>query len=390
MKTTIWTYMRDVVDEGPEECLKTIRERAGVSGISVVATYHAGSFVLPHNPRRKIWFPEDGALYFQPDLKLYGSIKPHISNIVDECDPLRTMEEAAGTQKMMVTAWTVLLHNSTLGSLYPEYTSRNVFGDHLIFALCPSAEASREYAVALVRDLTNNHELETIELETFEFMGYRHGYHHEMAGVEITPIADFLLSLCFCESCRERAEDGGGDFDVIREAARARLEKFFERAEVQKPLMEEVLELDNITGGGLKAYLKVRMRTVQSLLAEIKSAADGRASLRPILEHPPEISPLFGIDLNRLNEIASEVTVLAYKAGIEETIEYAERYRAALPKNLQITVGLHGGEPYMDGPENFAGKIKGLKAAGFESLSFYNYGFMRLENLDWIREALRG
>ena len=110
---------------------------------------------------------------------------------------------------LAVSCWTVCLHNTRLGMLHPQAVTRNAFGDPNYYNLCPSNPDARAYVRALVADVTATYRPDRIELESPCFMGFAHEYHHEKDGVGLTPEDDFLLSLCFCDSCLARAPRAG-------------------------------------------------------------------------------------------------------------------------------------------------------------------------------------
>ncbi len=65
-----------------ENVVSEVTERAGVGGISLATVYHAGRFLQPRSPRRKVYFPEDGTVYFDITPSKYDSslIKPQVSS----------------------------------------------------------------------------------------------------------------------------------------------------------------------------------------------------------------------------------------------------------------------------------------------------------------------
>ena len=65
---SIWIYPWDVLDAGAETVVGELADW-GFSALSVAVTYHAGRLLLPHNPRRTVYFLEDGAAYFEPCLR---------------------------------------------------------------------------------------------------------------------------------------------------------------------------------------------------------------------------------------------------------------------------------------------------------------------------------
>ena len=66
MHRSMWTYAWDLLDIGYDAALGEIRDRAGANSVSLATSYHAGRFVQPRSPKRKVYFPEDGTIYFHP------------------------------------------------------------------------------------------------------------------------------------------------------------------------------------------------------------------------------------------------------------------------------------------------------------------------------------
>ncbi|SVC63175.1 uncharacterized protein METZ01_LOCUS316029, partial [marine metagenome] len=44
----------------------------GANTVCLASSYHAGKFTRPRASGGKIYFPEDGTVYFRPDSKHYG------------------------------------------------------------------------------------------------------------------------------------------------------------------------------------------------------------------------------------------------------------------------------------------------------------------------------
>ena len=94
MHKAMYTYAWDLHEEGVITVTDRLRD-AGLDTITLATSYHAGKFLRPHAPRQKVYFPEDGTVYFRPDPSLYGRIKPRVASIVDEFDALRELETHA-------------------------------------------------------------------------------------------------------------------------------------------------------------------------------------------------------------------------------------------------------------------------------------------------------
>ena len=202
MHRSMWTYAWDLLDIGYDKALGELRDRAGVNAISLATSYHAGRFVQPRSPKRKVYFPEDGTIYFHPRPARWEEIriKPKVAEVILEGgDVLRELVRRRDAGGLKVCCWTVCLHNTRLGMLHPGAVTRNAFGDPNYYNLCPSNADARAYVCALVEDLTHSYQPDIVELESPSFMGFAHGYHHDKDGVGLTAEDEFAMSLCFCE-----------------------------------------------------------------------------------------------------------------------------------------------------------------------------------------------
>ncbi len=257
----MYVYAWDLLEEGATEVAGRLRD-AGLNGISLATAYHAGKFIRPHAPERKVWFSEDGTVYFRPDSMGYGRLVPQTARILDDFDPLAALERDASD--FHLTGWTVGLHNSRLGTLHPDLCSRTPYGDRLVNALCPSQPDVRAYLVNLCRDLSSNARIDEIAVETPGFQTYRHGHHHEFELIELTPASEVLLEACFCPACSERARKAGIDVASLARQARRDLDRFFEDG--SDP------EVDPRTDPDWRAFHACRAATITSLVLEIRAA----------------------------------------------------------------------------------------------------------------------
>jgi hypothetical protein len=70
MYSSIWMFAWDLRNEGADRVLG-FASGLGLKAINIATSYHAGMFILPHNPKGKVYFPEDGVVYFHPETNLY-------------------------------------------------------------------------------------------------------------------------------------------------------------------------------------------------------------------------------------------------------------------------------------------------------------------------------
>jgi hypothetical protein len=387
MRFAIWTYPWDILDLGMDAVVADIRDRAGLDGINLATSYHAGRFFQPRSPRRKSYFPEDGTIYFQLDPALWDgcAIVPKVADLVAEGDVLRDLIRRRDRTGLSVTCWTVALHNTRLGMLHPGACVRNAFGDPSYFSLCPSHPDVRAYAVTLARDLARNYRPDVIQLETPGFMGYAHGYHHEKDGVGLTPEDDFLLSLCFCDACAHRASLAGVDAGAARRTVRRWIEDSAAR-ETPMPCWPDLAQRGAEVLRGhpeVEAFVLWRFEPVTSLVAEIRAAADSGTRIEVI-----DDGWRAGCDLVALGGICDGVVFCAYDRTPAAVGADVAAVRAALPPRCSLGAGMRMFYPEMTCAGDVVERTQAAIQAGATDLHYYNYGLVPAARLDWVRAAI--
>ncbi|HWI62206.1 MAG TPA: hypothetical protein VNT75_10245 [Symbiobacteriaceae bacterium] len=378
MKRSIWTYPWDLHDVGLPTALGELKGLAGADGISLAVAYHAGRFVQPRSPRRKVYFPEDGAVYFVPDPACYGRIQPKQAEIVrEQGDVLRALEAERERLSLRLNGWTVCLHNTRIGMLYPDVAVQNAFGDRYFHSLCPSHPDARAYLRGLVADLTHRYRLDSVELESPTFMGFGHGYHHEKDEVGLSPLEQFLLSLCFCEHCMKGARRAGVDVAAAVSAVALAIGAACERP---------VPSADAVPGGPegfaepLADFLRWRHRPVTSLLGEIREAA-APASQVYCLSGNPARAWQGGLDLQAAARALDGLVVLAYDQAPEQV---AATVAAVRPLGGYLSVGLRLAG--ITGAAELQARIAAAERSGADGVNLYNYGLVPAARLAWAKK----
>jgi hypothetical protein len=83
----IYAYPWDLADEGVAAVVDDVRA-LGIDTITLAGSYHAGKFLQPHGRHGKVYFPDDGTVYFKADPARYGAITPILSGLVREREVL--------------------------------------------------------------------------------------------------------------------------------------------------------------------------------------------------------------------------------------------------------------------------------------------------------------
>jgi hypothetical protein len=406
MRSSLLAFATDLLDEGLENVAENVQHRAGANGVTLAAAYHDARDVFPHNPRRVVYFQEPGAVFFQPSPSLFASLElqPPVSTLIGDRDLVADLVAVARRRDMDANAWLVLLHVDR-GRMIESYAQQNAFGDLYLTQLCPSNPHVRAYARAVIADVASR-EVDSILMESFHFVPFPHGYHHERAFVEITPLTSFLLSLCFCESCARAAAEQGVDLRVLQGAVRSAIRRGLSPDHVDPTSVDDEADVRALFDGELGGFLDARAAVVSSLVLELVDAVretNPETTLMPVDEggaikgyiggrptgvSAPSISWQLGVDLQEVAAAAGAIEVMAYASTEERVLLDLEAYRDAIPESSKLGVILRPVRPDCESPANLRAKVRVVSDLEVDRLDFYHYGLAPLDALDWINSAL--
>jgi hypothetical protein len=206
-------YAWDLHDEGIQKILDNLQSMAGVNSVYLVALMHyekrpLTSPVFPHNPVRKMWQAEDSCIYWHPDLKLYGRIKPQLSsfdwlNQTDWVDVLVNAARKRGLKTGAEISHTVISLEEGQAQL-SDCVQRDIHGVPRKVAgrgypICPNSPDAQKYVLALFSDLTRNHDVDFVQTCLVPFMPG----NPDTGG-------------CFCDNCMKAAKTHGTDLEKIK------------------------------------------------------------------------------------------------------------------------------------------------------------------------------
>ncbi len=385
----IFTYPWDLADEGHDLALGRIAE-AGFTAVNLACAYHAGKFLLPHNPRRRVHFAEDGAVYFRPDLTRYGRIQPRVSSLVtDHWDPLTGLDQDRRAHGLDLVAWVVCAHNTLVGEAYPDCAVRNAFGDPYPHSLSPAHPDVRAYLVALLTDIVSRAEISAVELESPGYMEFLHGYHHEIIGVPLDAAQQRLLGLSFTPGELERARTAGIDGEDLRRRVAAALSAAW-ASEPPRPGEETPSGLgEMLDSPELAAYETLRRDIVADLVEELRDAVHA-VSPGTEVRLFAALGPAEGAEVRdkRLLGLADGML-----AGYAQSDEDAGRRTGELrwlidPKPVYGMVRAIAPDAVQ--PSQIEPRVAAWRAAGVAGIDIYNYGLMTLPMLAAVGAALHG
>lgn len=384
----MYVYPWVLHDEGVEAALDRLRS-CGIDALQLAVNYHIASFLVPRNPRRRIWAGEGGALYFDPRAGDGGAwpVMPPVSAVVDDAAYLPALIEAAVARGLQVTAWVVYLYNHALARARPDLVVRNAFGDPNQAQLCPLHPSVRQYALDLTAAASRLGAFDALVCESLSFLPYDYGLLNLKAAVRPGARASLLLGLCFCEHCRAAARDAGIAVDDLA-------------AEVCRAVDDDLAGLpdgaltatagddgsDEAFGGRLRAFLDMRGRSGAALQRDVLGVA--KAAGLAVGSTAVEVADerVSGVPSRavkpHLDELRIEITVDMDAAAIAESARSA---RADAPEGIPV-YALYQLSGY-DAERAFVGAVERAREAGIRHFRFYVYGLLTRRQIDWLRGA---
>ena len=383
----IYAYPWDVIDAGLDSAVSEFRS-LGLNTVSIAASYHSGKFLRPHSNSGRVYFPQDGTVYFKPDMSRYGEIKPAVSDIVAERD---IVGELCDRSDIATNAWMVLLHNTRLGLAHPDSVVRNAFGDPYIYNLCPSAPEARALAAGLVVDLTERYGVGGATLEVPGFMPYKHGYHHEIGLVRHNRWLDDRLGICFCQHCVAGAKAAGIDArGLARRVAKDVTDFLSGDTDFPEDMAVDFWLADVQGDDELREYLSWRTTVVTSLIAEIRSLVrkDAAIAVCPSVDRPTARSWYEGSDPEAQAKAGAIIEACFYEPSLTRVKADLFDLKRRVAGAGEIRATLRPAFPDIESKDEFLAAIDALAAGGISGFAFYNWGHMKRSNIAWIGEAM--
>lgn len=380
---SLYVYAWDIADVGVTQFIDEALSM-GITDVSVATAYHAGKFIRPHakHPPHVI-FPEDGVTYFTPNLTHYTDLQPQAHS--DE--KLRDVIPALITDgRLRVHGWTVLQHNTRMGTAYPNTTVKNAFGDSYVYSLCPMQTAVFDYALQLCVDLTTQHPLHGLILETPGWLPYAHGYHHEFAQINAGPDLEILLGLCFCDACKTAAKEKHIAIDALQQRVQSAIQSAF-----NQECVTPAKRADIFTDADLLAFVSLRQDRVTDLVRAIRQAVPASCAVAviPTVQRPTSACWTEGSHLHDLAHAADYLEIPFYEKTAQAAIHDAIECLAHVASPNKIRAILRPGLPDLDHGKELAAAIKGLRQQGIRDFAFYNYGLLPQSQLTHLANTLK-
>ena len=386
-QTSLWAYAWDLDSDGVENVLNNIKD-LGLGAISLASSYHSGFFIHSHNTKHKMYFAEDGVVYFHPDMKFFDetTIKPQTAKISETNDWFDLVSENISKYDLELWAWTVFNHNTRLGMLHPEAVITNVFGDKYYHMLCPGNQEVRSYVIGLVKNLLYKYPISAIQFEALGFwdpsgdlLGLNHGHHHERYGTVLRDLETMLMSLCFCLSCQKRSEDSGLEIHKLKEQILKHLNQFFFNAPIIDASLPSSMEELYSEIPLLREFEMVRRNIVSTLSKHIRNnlPKDSKSKLFMLEKFDPEVA-----------KSVDAFYISVYGKNATEAYEIVSNEKKLIKDKSNLYAGINLGFNSIFGSGELSDITNSVFSAGAYGVNYYNYSESPRRALNWIKPAI--
>jgi hypothetical protein len=361
----------------------------GTAQVTLASAYHSTRALTPRHPRHRVVTAEYAAVLYPAGDHWSGRApRPYPAGDWAPGDAFGEAAAALTDAGLQVHTWVVLAHNSRLGAEHPDTSVVNAYGDRYPWAPCIAQPGTRAYLTDLAAEAAVRPGARGTELESLGWYGLAHLHAHDKtAGVGLGDAGQYLMSLCFCPSCREGYGAQGLDAGELAAAVRAALEPVWRGAPsdggwtgVGKLLGEE-------TANATRAWRDETARTLQeAAVAAVRRAAPEGFQ---VLLHADPVSyhcgANAGVDPAHILSVADGVVVpCTGGAGLLTPFAREAGADTVLAANFTVVSGMGGS------PGTLAADAAEARRLGATELRLYHAGLASDGDLEAVRSALAG
>jgi hypothetical protein len=231
-----------------------------------------------------------------------------------------------------------------------------------------------------------------IDLETIGYLGYVHGYHHEVNAVPIGALDKLILSLCFCDACRSAGERSGIHMDALQETLRNILLPRL-RCDGASKNPEDTEHVATLLAlmPELQALFNLRCNTVTKLVSHLRQECR-RAELAVFTSSfvgAPSNIWMEGISLPAVKDFAESCVLLSYGSDSAAANNDLLLCMALVGDPNKLDLALNLGLPVTPTLAIASERVEYALERGIRKFSFFNYGFLGETRLMWVRQLSR-
>jgi len=390
--------------EGVDHVLETISD-LGMSRINLATSYHAGRYILPRDPKQRVFHAEEGVVYFKPDMGYFvkSVLKPIRSTKFTDVDVVELMTRDSKNYNLGVNSWTVTLHNSNFAKSYPELAVVDAFGDVDQNFICPSHEETIEYVKGLVQNLAGQYELNAIQLESIGYpWSLKHNDQHEIFGSRLEPLVSELITTCFCDRCTELMARSnlkpqetrklvvkiidtsfGMPSNVMQSVSPEEIMRNAYVLSSDIDLLHDLLKFKHSCTNETLQQVRNALKDIRSRKTQLRLLAQGGSSMELSVGRGCE-----GINLGSASKILDGIDLVTYVKEPDNVYYQVLWTKFEIQEGCSLHASLRINFPITTNRGTFEAEMNAALEAGATGLEFYNYGWTNKKGLEWLKKSL--
>lgn len=384
-RAIMYAYPWDFYRHGVDRVLDDL-ESCGIDAVQLSFSYHVATFLTPRIPGSRVRFGEHGELQFDPNV-LPGEwpLDPPVAAHVTGPDYIADLLTAINSRGLSTIAWVIYLYNHVLARSRPDACVENAYGDRHGAQLCPANPTVRAYVSTLTNAVLAHEPLSGLVVESLSFLPYDYGFLNLKAAVTPSSAAGVLLSLCFCEHCRERSAQTGLDADELRR-------QVVQVVDAEIALLPDGRGAADSTGewvshhAALQRYLTVRTETASSLQREVLATVRAHGLRGGSNSAEGQDARVTGVSNDTLRDLRNEYRfeALPHYSGAE-LVGIVENARTAAGPNVPLYALAQLSN--FDSETSFRSTLDAVKELGVDRFRLYEYGLLTTRQLEWLRSS---
>lgn len=387
MKAAAFLYPWDVVGD-PDAPARLAG--LGIRQVTLASAYHSTRALTPRHPRHRVVTAEHAAVLYPPGDHWRGhELRPRAAGTWAPGDAYGEAARALAGAGIEVHSWVVLAHNSRMGEEHPDTSVVNAYGDRYPWAPCIARPATRAYLVGLAAEAAVRPGTRGTELESCGWYGLAHLHAHDKTGgVSLGEAGQYLMSLCFCATCRQGYAGQGLDPDELAAVVRCALEPLWRGAGEGEGWAAVEKSLGPERAAATRAWREESARTLQeAAVAAVRASAAAEGHPFQVLLHADPVSyhcgANAGVDPAHVLAVADGV-VVPCTGDPRPLTPFAGQGvdGAVLAANLTVVSGLGGS------PGTLAADAARAAELGATELRLYHAGLASDDDLALVQDAL--
>ncbi|HEY3246435.1 MAG TPA: hypothetical protein VGM03_24070 [Phycisphaerae bacterium] len=355
-------FLPDLVDEGLDPVLDRLQGEVGASGITVpIATPPVAHVRRAPGQAGRI-LRSRGGVFIQTEDRFFDGtrIKPVLSNWLKGRNPLQQVTERCRARELGVRVEISCTLTGRIATRYPESATKTVLGDASPLRMCLINPDVCEWLRGLVINVCQSFAPAAIELADFHAGRPEFTSTNAYGGAPLDQETADLLSICFCESCRQTAARGGVDVAAAARAATVRIEQLLtgdarSNAESSEPL---------------RHYRQTQRVALERVLGEVLAASSAPVTL---LRYSGD--PIFG------------ETPTTHGRPIARMLAAGDVDAAVEPGTAEIRLPLAGRS--RTDPQALVRTMTSLTERGLRVMELFHYAVATPSDLRIARQAIR-